>query len=106
MVAYSIHFCDKNPNPSNLNVQKTKNIVHNMADSRLCVVKRVWPPTDLLTAHLRPLAAHGQTDVDITGYWRDRKSDAEFSVIFAIIFPLVRGRGKRVCRNHERKEVI
>ena len=69
-------------------------------------MKRVWPPTDLLTAHLRPMAAHGQTDVDITGYWRDRKSDAEFSVIFAIIFPLVRGRGKRVCRNHERKEVI
>ena len=64
--SYSIHLCDKNPNPSNSNVQKTKNIVHNMADSRLCVVKRVWPPKDLLTAHLRPMAAHGQTDVDIT----------------------------------------
>ena len=39
--SYSIHLCDKNPYPSNVNVQKTKNIVHNMADSRLCCEKGV-----------------------------------------------------------------
>ena len=49
--SYPIHLCDKNPNPTNRKMPRTKNIMHNMTDSRLCVVRRVRPPADLLTTH-------------------------------------------------------
>jgi len=52
------HLCDKNPNPTNRKMPRTKNIMHNMTDSRLCVVRRVRPPVSSYYA-LTATAARG-----------------------------------------------